>query len=475
MMRPSASAFLAGSLSALAAQPSPAPADLREVLIREVPHVRQKPDFCGEACAAMWLRKLGLPATQDAVFNLADIDPLQGRGAYAQDLARALTRIGFRLGPVWNRVPGGDEAGVARQFRDLVGDLHRGIPSIICMRYSADPKASEHFRLVLGYDAARDEVLFHEPAEARGAYRRMPRARFIRLWTLASRDQTWCLIRLKLEGKASDLKLPAAPEGLSPADYAQQVMKVREWAPKGFTLALVPPFVVAGDGQPDQVTSLAQRTVAWAVHRLKNAFFPKDPAEVQTIWLFKDKASYDQHAWTFFRDRPTTPYGYYSPAKKALIMNIATGGGTLVHELVHPLMGANFPACPPWLNEGMGSLFEACADRDGQIVGRVNWRLAGLQEAIRAGRLPTFRALMTLADAPFYDQDPHQVHYAMARYLCYHLQEKGLLKAFYQQFTRDQVQDPSGTLSLAKVLGVTDLDAFQKTWEAWVLTLKQPE
>ena len=35
-------------------------------------------------------------------------------------------------------------------------------------------------------------------------------------------------------------------------------------------------------------------------------------------------------------------------------MNISTGGGTLVHEIVHPFIEANFPACPPWLNEGLG-------------------------------------------------------------------------------------------------------------------------
>ena len=42
----------------------------------------------------------------------------------------------------------------------------------------------------------------------------------------------------------------------------------------------------------------------------------------------------------------TTPYGYYSAAHRALIMNIATGGGTLVHEIVHPFVRANFPQMP---------------------------------------------------------------------------------------------------------------------------------
>ena len=56
-------------------------------------------------------------------------------------------------------------------------------------------------------------------------------------------------------------------------------------------------------------------------------------------------------------------------------MNIATGGGTLVHELVHPYVEADFPGAPPWLNEGLGSLFEQSDERDGYIVGLTNWRL----------------------------------------------------------------------------------------------------
>jgi len=32
----------------------------KDVLIKDVPHVQQKNDFCGEACAEMYLQKLGI-------------------------------------------------------------------------------------------------------------------------------------------------------------------------------------------------------------------------------------------------------------------------------------------------------------------------------------------------------------------------------------------------------------------------------
>ncbi len=66
------------------------------VRLAGVPHIKQKPDFCGEACAAMYLAKLGHRINQDDVFDQAGLDPELGRGCYTKELSRALTRIGFR-------------------------------------------------------------------------------------------------------------------------------------------------------------------------------------------------------------------------------------------------------------------------------------------------------------------------------------------------------------------------------------------
>ena len=153
-------------------------------------------------------------------------------------------------------------------------------------------------------------------------------------------------------------------------------------------------------------------------------------------------------------------------------MNISTGGGTLVHELVHPLMEANFPTCPPWFNEGLGSLFEQCGEKNGHIYGYTNWRLPGLQRAIREKRIISFETLLSMDPQTFYNDD-RGVNYAQARYLCYYLQEKGLLRKFYQEFVSKQSEDPSGFKSLKKILGETDMDSFKIRWEKYVLTLTQ--
>jgi len=243
---------------------------------------------------------------------------------------------------------------------------------------------------------------------------------------------------------------------------------------RGFTVLIERPFVVIGDEPEAVVKQRSENTVKWAVEKLKQDYFNKDPLDILEIWLFKDDESYRKHAKEFFNDEPDTPYGYYSPQNKALIMNIATGGGTLVHEIVHPFMEANFPAAPAWFNEGLGSLYEQSGEVNGHIHGYTNWRLAGLQRGIRMRTVPAFKALMATSRNEFYG-DRTGNNYAQARYLCYYLQQKKLLTKFYKEFWTNQKTDPTGYLSLQKVLGRRDMDVFQREWEAFVLGLRMGE
>lgn len=216
----------------------------------------------------------------------------------------------------------------------------------------------------------------------------------------------------------------------------------------------------------------ARRTVAWAVAKLRDAYgFARVPRRILEIWLLKDAATYRHHARRLTGERPSTPYGFYSPSAGALIMNISTGGGTLVHEIVHPLIEANFPDCPPWFNEGLGSLYEQAAERDGQIVGLPNWRLPGLQQALRRGEVPAFRRLMAMNGFEFYQRD-RGTNYGQARYLLYYLQQRGLLRRYYQRFRAQHRRDPSGYRTLLEVLGVRKPNAFRRHWEAYVLALR---
>ena len=160
------------------------------------------------------------------------------------------------------------------------------------------------------------------------------------------------------------------------------------------------PWIIVGEEDPDVLTLRAEG-VRWATDALRREYRFKDPDGIWTIWLFSGNDSYTRQALALFGDTPQTPYGYASSDHRALIMDISTGGGTLVHEMVHPMLHASMPTVPAWFNEGLASLYEQVREVDGRIYGDVNWRLGGVQESIRAGVLPSFGWLMRL------DHDNH--------------------------------------------------------------------
>lgn len=257
------------------------------------------------------------------------------------------------------------------------------------------------------------------------------------------------------------------------ADYEDHAAGLRQKAPAGFAVVIQSPFVVLGDEPGDTVRLRSERTIKWAVDLLKQDYFPKDPDSIIDIWLLKDNASYERYSKEIFKTDPPSPFGYYLDQERAMVMNIRTGAGTLVHEIVHPFLQTNFPACPVWLNEGLASLYEQCGERSGHIHGYTNWRLPALQTAIRKRQLPSFKKLCLMDEDEFYTRD-RGTNYGQARYLCYYLQEQGLLLSYYRQLVDSQAVDPTGYKTLKIILGVEDMDDFKKTWEQFILTLTFP-
>lgn len=263
---------------------------------------------------------------------------------------------------------------------------------------------------------------------------------------------------------------PAATISLAALEARAEQLRQRH-AGRGFTVLVEAPFVVVGDEAAEAVQRRCDRTIHWSVLRLKQDYFSRDPQQIIDVYLFADRDSYGRNTLALFGEEPDTPYGYYSPRHAALIMNIGTGGGTLVHEIVHPFMASNFPACPAWFNEGLASLYEQCGERDGRIVGYPNWRLPGLQAVIKSGRLPGFAALCATSSDEFYGERSG-VNYAQARYLCYYLQEQGRLRDYYHAFVAGADLDPGGYTTLRQLLGHRDMPRFEREWRRFVLDLQ---
>ncbi len=229
-------------------------------------------------------------------------------------------------------------------------------------------------------------------------------------------------------------------------------------------------FFIASNASP-RLTRRCMGTVRGMYNFLYRDYLKKRPTRPLRVYLFKDKASYRDYCKRTYSSPPSTPFGFYMSHERKMVMNIGTGTGTLAHEMVHPLLAEDFPKVPSWFNEGFASLYEQSRTLSGgEMEGLLNWRLPGLQNAIREKREIPLRDLMKTSTHSFYG-DERGVNYATARYLCLYLQEKELLRKFYLAFKATFKKDPTGIMALEKVTGQA-LDKLQPAWIEWVKKLR---
>jgi hypothetical protein len=269
-------------------------------------------------------------------------------------------------------------------------------------------------------------------------------------------------------GAATDTREATSP-GLSRQCDALLAQWKERFAAERFNAVAAPPFVVAGDASAAKLRRYTDGTVLAATRALRATYFKKKSAEPTLILLFDSAESYKRLAKKWFDDDDVPHYGFYRRQGNVMLMNISTGTGTLVHEMVHALMAPDFPSCPNWFNEGLASLYEQCSLDGDTIKGHANWRLPALQKAIREKTLRPLTEL--IADDHFYADDRVGINYAQARYLMMYLQEKGLLTRYYAAARDGAKEDPTARAALELVLERRPLAEFEADWRAWVMTL----
>lgn len=272
------------------------------------------------------------------------------------------------------------------------------------------------------------------------------------------------------------------PECASPAEAAEptrdriapelrkQVKELLAQLGKEYISGIEGPFIVLGNFDEEPFRRIMEHTIRACSQRMYKQFFDKKPDYMLKVYLFADDASYRSMARKLWGDTNVSHFGYFKSSEKALVMNISTGTGTLVHEMFHALVEPDFDDIPAWFNEGVASLYECCYVETERLVGGVNWRFPRLKEAIDGNDLVSLSELVATSTREFYGPGS-DLHYAEARYFCMYLQKFGVLEKFYRKFRDNYKEDPTGRKFLEEILG-KDLDKAEKDWVKWANTLK---
>ncbi len=164
--------------------------------------------------------------------------------------------------------------------------------------------------------------------------------------------------------------------------------------------------------------------------------------------------------------------GFYNPGTRILTVNLATGGGTMIHEFTHALHYADMEGLsqrhPIWIIEGFGSLYEQCTRREGSGYGMLNWRLPGLKQAIAGDKCYNLKKF--IGNSGSYFSQNAGLSYAISRYIFYFLQEKKMLRKWYAKYRENYEKDKTGLKMLEEVYGKS-IDEFEKDWLAFLKPL----
>jgi peptidoglycan hydrolase-like protein with peptidoglycan-binding domain len=129
------------------------------------------------------------------------------------------------------------------------------------------------------------------------------------------------------------------------------------------------------------------------------------------------------------------------------------GYGTLLHEMIHALIAADFPNAPAWLNEGLASLYERTQWSNSQLHALPNWRMDGLRES----NMPSLADLVQQAS----EIGLHSHEIAAIRLLFLYLDQQNLMDDLYLLAKQGS---PDFTLSQ----GVTSLGLMEAGWQEFL-------
>lgn len=145
--------------------------------------------------------------------------------------------------------------------------------------------------------------------------------------------------------------------------------------------------------------------------------------------------------------------GYYNRRDNLLLATVYGGYGTLLHEMMHGLVSADFPEAPGWLDEGLATLYDRTQWRGNRLVPLPNWRL----DNVSNDDFHDLAFFMRFAGNPPLDS----TDLAALRMLYMYLDETEQLRQFYER-----VKATGSQANLPVLLAELGVNAV--AWSAWV-------
>jgi len=242
-------------------------------------------------------------------------------------------------------------------------------------------------------------------------------------------------------------------EELNGYDYNTVIDKYNSILPEGFILIRFRYFVIFSDLDEKLTYSLVENDIRNTIECMKNNYTKSIPDKVTPIIIFNDYEKYKKFVLENYDipEHDISPYGFYKISKNVIIIRYVSWKGSLMHEVTHRFLRSDFPNIPSWFDEGFAALHEKSSFKNGVLKGEFSWRIISIRRALDDDKYTGLKTLMESNDDELYGKRS-SFYYAQARYLLMYIQEKGLLKDYYNLFKTNFHKDESGITQLEKVL-----------------------
>lgn len=187
------------------------------------------------------------------------------------------------------------------------------------------------------------------------------------------------------------------------------------------------------------------------------------------LWLFQSAESFErQYLALNGHALPGLRAGMCD--EKRCMANVATGEGTVAHEVAHAYLLENLRNVPPWFNGAFAQLHEGVHRSGEQALlvngtdfrGHITYRTWEAQRTLKSDATWTLEAVMK---QPAEDK-------GLGCSVLLFLQHRGRLKAFVRQLAeRDLKADPTGYRAFLGVLGPDGKAKADGEWRTFVLGL----
>ncbi|HVR84228.1 MAG TPA: hypothetical protein VMU54_07955 [Planctomycetota bacterium] len=191
--------------------------------------------------------------------------------------------------------------------------------------------------------------------------------------------------------------------------------------------------------------------------------------------LFKDEASFQEYAQV---DAPHRQWigGYFAISSRWIVLHLHRESGSLTHEYCHSLFEDDMGLFPPWISEGLASLYEDYHLEGDKPVGNPGLTLRTVKALMAEGKLPSMTSFVNYRAKDFWDPPRAKIHYDIARAFLLYIQDKGALAPAYLEMQKVRKAHPyalpfaSWIAALEEALG-GKMDKVSADFRGWLASI----